>query len=178
VIAADETRRLTFLRHTQNDGDVLTLQGIAAAVQIGEQFAATTFSLVVVSGAQRTAQTAACVLASGRLPVARGVFVHAGFGSSDWDSWGRLIDKAGTADIQGLSQANPEFVAAAAAAIDEAITWTTAQLGSGGHALVISHSPLIELALWRITGAVTPSLSRGQWVTSEVPASPKRRSGG
>lgn len=158
-----EAHGITFLRHTENSLDSLTEAGVAAALDVGRQLSGDTFALVVTSGAQRTAQTAACVLASGNFRVAQGVHVVAGFGSADWQAWGDLIDRAGGAEVQALAAADPAMVEAAGAAIDEGLAWIRARLAGGQHALVVSHSPLIELAIWRMTGEPPSSFGRGQW---------------
>ncbi len=55
-------------RHTDNDGDVLTPDGVAAAVGIGRRLEGG-YNLVASSGAQRATQTVACLLAGLAEPV-------------------------------------------------------------------------------------------------------------
>jgi broad specificity phosphatase PhoE len=156
-------RNLIFLRHAENSGDALTDAGIVTALEVGEQLVKFPISLVVVSGAQRTAQTAACVLASGQIAVKQGVHVQAGFGSTDWTGWGKLMDGLGTNDIKELAEADQVMVDAAGEEVDAGIAWTRSRLGEGQHALIVSHNPIIELAIWRLTGTPPAPFARGQW---------------
>lgn len=171
MTTADSVRRLTLVRHTANVGDRLTETGIEAAVALGTELAGLEFSVAVTSGAQRTAQTAAGILAAGRLTVTQGVHVHDGFALADPDSWNQAIDDAGGPGIVGIRAAAPDLVSAAAASLAEAIAWTCARLDDGGHGLVVSHSPLIELAVWELTGSAPEPFARGQWVTVDAPVS-------
>jgi broad specificity phosphatase PhoE len=167
---AGRGRRLTLLRHTANAGDRLTDAGIEAAVALGAELAGTGFTLVVTSGAQRAAQTAACVLASGLLTVPLGVYVHEGFALADGAAWDEAINDAGGPEIMGIKAAAPALVGAAAAALSDAVTWTCDRLSKDGHALIVSHSPLIELAVWELTGTAPDPFERGQWVTVDGPS--------
>ena len=161
--ASDGERKLIFLRHAENSGDALTEAGIKSSLDIGKQLLKLPISLVVVSGAQRTAQTAACVLASGGIAAEQGVHVQTGFGSDDWASWGRLMDSLGTNDIKTIAQADPGIVHAASSAVDASIAWILARLGESKQALIVSHNPIVELAIWRLTGEPPAPFARGQW---------------
>ncbi len=152
----------TFLRHTLNDGDVLTDEGVAAAVAIGHSLADQAFPLVVVSGMQRAAQTAACVLAVGSASGQRGVFVHQGFGSDDWKGWGDLIKRTGSDDVQDLAKADAARYERVRQRVNEAMSWTADRLGSSGEALIVSHSPIIEFAIWELSGKPPAPFERGQ----------------
>ncbi|NNC91352.1 MAG: hypothetical protein HKN80_02545, partial [Acidimicrobiia bacterium] len=55
------TRTIELLRHTANDGDVLTADGIAAAIEIGRGLDGE-YALAASSGAQRATQTIGCLL--------------------------------------------------------------------------------------------------------------------
>ena len=55
-------RFLELRRHTDNDGDVLSPEGVTAAVTLGATLSGN-YEAVWTSGAQRAAQTPACLLA-------------------------------------------------------------------------------------------------------------------
>jgi len=55
-------KRIELRRHTDNDGDVLSPEGVRAAVQIGASLGGP-YELMVSSGAQRATQAAGCFLA-------------------------------------------------------------------------------------------------------------------
>ena len=67
-------------RHTNSDGDVLTDQGVAAALRIGAGLTGG-YPLGVSTGAQRATQTLACLLAALAQPVPSGVIVEPGLRS-------------------------------------------------------------------------------------------------
>ena len=64
-------------RHTDNDSDVLTAEGIAAALRLGSGLAGG-YRVAVSTGAQRATQTIGCLLAALGQPVPDGVVVAAG----------------------------------------------------------------------------------------------------
>lgn len=74
-------RTVELRRHTDNDGDVLSEKGIAAAVKIG-QVLTSSYRLIVSSGAQRATQAAACLLAGMGRRVDGGVRVDPPFSAA------------------------------------------------------------------------------------------------
>src|SRR5438128_9853483 len=64
------TKWVELRRHTASDGDVLTPDGIRAAVDIGNRLH-DRYDILVSSGAQRATQTIACMLAGMTHPVER-----------------------------------------------------------------------------------------------------------
>src|ERR687892_25717 len=62
-------RYVELRRHTDNDGDALTEDGVRAALEIGQQLAGG-YALLVSTGAQRATQTLACFACVLREPVA------------------------------------------------------------------------------------------------------------
>jgi hypothetical protein len=87
-------RRLEIRRHTDNDGDSLTEEGVSAALEIGARLEGP-YEVVVSTGAQRATQTAACFLAAGcgGLP-RRGERVSAVGGAPD-ETRGGAVPRAG-----------------------------------------------------------------------------------
>src|SRR2546425_4666088 len=78
MITVAMAKTVELRRHTASDGDLLTPDGVAAAVAIGERLNGA-YDLVVSSGAQRATQTLACFLAGLGRPQPSGVTVDGGF---------------------------------------------------------------------------------------------------
>ena len=73
-------REIELRRHTDADGDVLTAEGVAAALETGARLQGG-YQLAVSSGAQRATQTLACFLAALGRQVPGGVVVEPGLRS-------------------------------------------------------------------------------------------------
>ncbi|HEY3070650.1 MAG TPA: histidine phosphatase family protein, partial [Gaiellaceae bacterium] len=82
-------------RHTDADGDVLTPEGVRAAVEIGSHLTGG-YDVLVSSGAQRATQTLACFLAGLGEKVLRGVVVEPGLRSAAEERWRAAYEKAGS----------------------------------------------------------------------------------
>lgn len=147
-------------RHTASDGDVLTPDGVAAAVAIGERLDGT-YDLIVSSGAQRATQTIACFLAGldGRQPC--GVTVEAGFRSTQEDRWRDTAKRSGGGSLEAFIRAEPDLVADEANTLGEALRRVLDQLPDGGRALVVGHSPMHEAAVYGLTGTIVAPISKG-----------------
>jgi broad specificity phosphatase PhoE len=63
VSVAPVGREIELRRHTDADGDVLTAEGVGAALEIGARLGGE-YHLAVSTGAQRATQTLACFLAA------------------------------------------------------------------------------------------------------------------
>src|SRR5918999_827415 len=80
-------------RHTDNDGDTLTADGVAAALRVGAGLAGG-YRVAVSTGAQRATQTVGCLLAALGQAVPDGVGVEPGLRSQREDRW-RAIGREG-----------------------------------------------------------------------------------
>ena len=94
-------------RHTDNDGDVLTPDGVRAAIEIGARLTGG-YDLLVSTGAQRATQTLACFLSGLGEKVSQGVVVEPGLRSAVEDRWRAAYEKAGSGDLSALREADPE----------------------------------------------------------------------
>lgn len=149
-------------RHTANDGDVLTPEGIDAARAIGAGLVGP-YDLLISSGAQRATQTLACFLAV--MPSAQpapGVEVDARFRSDVEDRWRDAYERAGAGDIASFRTADPDLVAAEAAIFADALRAAFGRLPDGGRALVVGHSPMLECAIFGLTGRGVDPLGKGE----------------
>jgi phosphohistidine phosphatase SixA len=150
-------------RHTDNDGDVLTPEGVLAAIQIGSRLTGG-YDVLVSTGAQRATQTLACFLAGLGEKVGRGVVVEPRLRSDVEDRWRAAYEKAGSGDLPALREADPELVEEDSASLGAALRRVFDALPGGGRALVVGHSPTNEAAVLGLTGEVVEPISKGEGV--------------
>jgi hypothetical protein len=147
-------------RHTEADGDVLTLEGVRAAVELGSGLVGG-YEVLVSTGAQRATQTLACFLAGLGEKVRGGVVVEPGLRSGAEDRWRAAYEKAGSGALQALREADPELVEEDSAALAAALRRVLDGLPEGGRALVAGHSPSNEAAVFGLAGQVVEPISKG-----------------
>jgi phosphohistidine phosphatase SixA len=157
------TRVVELRRHTDNEGDVLSDEGIASAIEIGATLHGD-YELAVTSGAQRATQTIACFQASLGQTIAQGVIVEARFKSEVEDRWRDAYERGGGGDIASFLEADPELVASEAAVLSAALADLFQRLPEGARALVVGHSPMQEAAVFGLTGEKIEPLSKGAGV--------------
>lgn len=150
-------------RHFKNDGDVLTADGVAAAVRAGKAMTGR-YQLAVSSGAQRATQAVACLLAGHGKAVAGGAIVDPGLRSAHEARWMELITEAGGDDLAAVRALDPDFVASEAAALSDVLRRVLDALDEGEAAVVVGHSPTNEAAVLGLTGQVVAPLAKGKGV--------------
>jgi len=150
-------------RHTDNDGDALTAEGVAAALRIGAGLTGG-YRLGVSTGAQRATQTLACFLAALGQPVPGGVIVDPGLRSQREERWRAAYQRAGSGELEALRAADPELVDQDAASLGAALRRVLEELGEGDRALIVGHSPTNEAAVLGLTGQVVAPLAKGAGV--------------
>ncbi len=150
-------------RHTANDGDLLTLEGIADAVAIGRRLSGR-YEVVVSSGAQRATQTAGCFVAGLGEEVPGGLVVEPRLRSEAEDRWRELYREAGAGDLESLRGVDAAFVDADAHRLGSGLAAIFERLGDGGRALAIGHSPTNEAAIFGLTGVVVDPMAKGAGV--------------
>ena len=158
------SRILEIRRHTDNDGDQLTQDGVDAALRIGRDELEGPYALAVSSGAQRATQTIACLLAGFGSPVPGGVVVDDGFRSSREDEWRAAYGEAGSGHLDDFARVAPALVEQDGAVLAEALERVLAHLGDGERALVVGHSPTSEAAVRSLTGITIEPLGKGDAV--------------
>lgn len=161
------TRTIRLLRHTDNDGDVLTDEGVAAALRIGAELRGE-YALAVSTGAQRATQTLACMLAHPGIEVRRGVIVEPGLRSDHEDRWREAYAEAGGGELADFRRVAAEFVDSEAATLGAALQRVVDRLDDGERALVVGHSPTNEAAVLGLTGKEIASLGKGDAVEIAV----------
>jgi broad specificity phosphatase PhoE len=150
-------------RHTDADGDVLTPDGVQAALEIGSRLTGA-YDLLVSTGAQRATQTLACLLAGLGEKVPRGVVVEPGLRSDFEERWRAAYQKAGSGDLRALREADPELVEEDSAVLAAALRRVLDALPEGGRALVVGHSPMNEAAVLGLVGEIVEPISKGDGV--------------
>src|SRR5919198_6075540 len=156
-------RYVELRRHTDADGDVLTSDGVRAALAIGAGLTGG-YEIGVTSGAQRATQTLACFLAGLGEKLPGGVVVEPGLRSSVEDRWRAAYEKAGSGTLEALREADPELVEQDSAALAVALRRVLDALRDGGRALVAGHSPTNEAAVLGLTGEIVGPISKGEGV--------------
>jgi broad specificity phosphatase PhoE len=156
-------REIELRRHTDNDGDVLTADGVRAALEIGSRLAGG-YDLAVSTGAQRATQTLSCFLCALGETVPGGVVVEHGLRSQVEDRWRAAYERAGSGELEALRSADPELVEEDSAVLGAALRNVLVRLAEGRRALVVGHSPTNEAAVLGLTGQVVPALAKGAGV--------------
>jgi broad specificity phosphatase PhoE len=156
-------REVELRRHTDADGDVLTADGVTAALEIGARLRGG-YQLAVSTGAQRATQTLACFLAALGEQVPGGVVVEPGLRSQVEDRWRAAYQKAGSGALGALREADPELVAEDSERLGAALRRVFDALPDGGRALVVGHSPTNEAAVLGLTGEIVAPLAKGAGV--------------
>jgi broad specificity phosphatase PhoE len=157
------TKAVELRRHTDTDGDLLTPEGVQAALEVGAGLDGP-YELFVSSGAQRSTQTLACFLARLGAPVPGGVIVESGLRSASEGRWREIYAATGKPDLESFRAADPEFVEAEEAQLGAALRRIFAALSEGGRALAVGHSPTNEAAVHALTGQVVTPLAKGAGV--------------
>jgi broad specificity phosphatase PhoE len=157
------SREVELRRHTDADGDVLTAEGVAAALAIGARLRGG-YELAVSTGAQRATQTLACFLAALGQRVPGGVVVEPGLRSQVEDRWRAAYRKAGSGALEALRDADPQLVAEESERLGAALRSVLDRLPDGGRALVVGHSPTNEAAVLGLTGEIVAPLAKGAGV--------------
>jgi broad specificity phosphatase PhoE len=153
-------KEIELRRHTDADEDVLTDEGVAAALDIGARLAGR-YDVAISTGAQRATQTLACFLAALGEQVTRGVVVESGLRSQVEDRWRAAYQEAGSGELAALREADPHLVAEDSERLGAALRRVLDGLPEGGRALVVGHSPTNEAAILGLTGAIVPPLAKG-----------------
>jgi broad specificity phosphatase PhoE len=157
------TRYVELRRHTDAAGDVLTPDGVRAAVEIGARLRGG-YDLLVSTGAQRATQTLACFVAALGQRVPGGVVVETGLRSEREERWREAYRKAGSGELEAMRRADPELVEQDSAVLGEALGRVLDGLPDGGRALVVGHSPTNEAAVLGLTGEIVGPIAKGAGV--------------
>ena len=156
-------RYLEIRRHTDNDGDQLTPEGVAAAEEIGRTRLHPPYALFVSTGAARATQMVTILRAAAGqedTPVRD----EAGLRSVVEDRWREASKASGGGDLEAMRKVDPTLVEQETTMLGAALRGVLDQLPGGGRALVIGHSPTNEAAVLGLTGELVPPMGKGDGV--------------
>jgi broad specificity phosphatase PhoE len=156
-------RYVELRRHTESDGDMLTEEGVRAALAIGRRLAGP-YALFASSGAQRATQTLACFACMLAEPVSGGLIIEPGLRSGIEDRWRAAYQTAGTGELSALREADPELVRDDSERLAAGLRQILARLPEGARALAVGHSPTNEAAVFGLTGELVAPMSKGAGV--------------
>ena len=154
------TKEVELRRHTDAHEDVLTGEGVSAALEIGAGLQGG-YHIAVSTGAQRATQTLACFLAALGQRVPGGVVVEQGLRSQVEDRWRAAYEKADSGELDAMREADPELVAEDSERLGAALRSVFERLPDDGRALVVGHSPTNEAAMFGLTGEIVAPLTKG-----------------
>ncbi|HEV3401930.1 MAG TPA: histidine phosphatase family protein [Acidimicrobiales bacterium] len=154
---------LELRRHTDDDDDALSAEGVRRALEIGATLHGR-YDLLVSTGAQRATQTLGCFLAALGEKVPGGVVVEEGLRSKVEDRWKAAYQDAGSGEIEALRAADPELVEQDSAELSSGLRRVFGRLADGGRVLVVGHSPTNEAAVLGLTGEAVSPMSKGDGV--------------
>ena len=154
------TKYLELRRHTDNDDDALSADGVRQALEIGAELEGN-YDVLVSTGAQRATQTLACFLAALGQMVPDGVQVETGLRSQHEDRWRAAFRKAGSGELGALRAADPDLVERDSATLAAALRRVFERVPDGGRALVVGHSPTNEAAVFGLMGEIVSPMAKG-----------------
>ena len=156
-------RYVEIRRHTDNDGDQLTDDGIAAAEEIGRSGLHPPYALFVSTGAGRANQMVEILrAAAGQVDVP----VHAATGlrSLVEDRWREASKAADGGGVEAMRQVDPNLVEKETQLLGSELRSVVEHLADGERALVVGHSPTNEAAVLGLTGAEVAPLGKGEGI--------------
>ena len=156
-------RYVEIRRHTDNDGDQLTADGVSAAEDIARTGLHPPYTLFVSTGAARTHQMATILRTAAGLEEVP-VRAAAGLRSAVEDRWREASKASGGGDLEAMRRIDPVLVEQETTVLGRALRGLLEQLPEGGRALVIGHSPTNEAAVLGLTGQLVQPLGKGHGV--------------
>jgi broad specificity phosphatase PhoE len=151
-------KAITFLRHAARakDVDALSPEGRVQAEDAGRHLSAH-YAFVFVSPARRAAETVAWLLRGSRHVLPPHAVVP-GLASEAEDRWRAAAKAAGSSRIDVVMATDPELVTVEAERLARVVEDLFGRVPEGGSALAVGHSPLIEAAVYGLTGVVIEPL--------------------
>ncbi|HEX7189849.1 MAG TPA: hypothetical protein VF423_16695 [Actinomycetes bacterium] len=156
-------RYVEIRRHTDNDGDQLSSDGIAAAEEIGRTALHPPYALFVSTGAARANQMVEILRAAagqGDAPV----HAETGLRSTVEDRWREASKATDGGNVEAMRRVDPDLVEKESQLLGSALRGVVEQLVDGERALVVGHSPTNEAAVLGLTGTEVAPLGKGEGV--------------
>jgi phosphohistidine phosphatase SixA len=156
-------RYLELYRHTDNDGDQLSADGIASAQQIGRERLHPPYDLFVSTGARRATEMLEILRDAAGQHDAQ-VIQQTGLRSVVEDRWRNAAKTAGSSEVEKIRLVDPELVEKETLYLGDALRRVVDWLPDGGRALVVGHSPTNEAAVLGVTATPIAPLGKGDGV--------------
>jgi broad specificity phosphatase PhoE len=157
-------RYIELRRHTDNNGDELTAQGVADAQAIGREGLQPPYAAFISSGAARATQMVTILRHAARQddsPISE----MTGLRSTVEDRWRTAAKAAGKgATVEQIRGVDPDLVEHEQRLLGAALRGIVESLPEGGRALVVGHSPTNEAAVAGLTGQTVEPLAKGAGV--------------
>ncbi len=145
-------------RHTDNDDDQLSDEGVRQARAVAERLTPP-YDLYVSTGAGRATQT--LEIWQHEVGAASPVQTELGLRSEHEDRWKDTYAAAESPELARMLETDSDFVHADAASLGAALGSVFDRLPENGTALVCGHSPTNEAAVLGLTGVVVDALDKG-----------------
>jgi phosphohistidine phosphatase SixA len=157
-------RYVELRRHTDNDGDKLSEQGVADAEAIGKTGLHPPYAAFVSTGAERATEMLRILRrAAGQDDVP--ITVETGLRSSVEDRWREAAKAAGKgASIEEMRAVDPDLVEHETQLLGSVLRRVVEGLPQGGRALVVGHSPTNEAAVLGLAGQTIAAMGKGEGV--------------
>ena len=157
-------RYVELRRHTDNNGDRLSPQGVADAEVIGRGGLHPPYAAFASTGAGRATQMLE-ILRHAAGQDATPITPMTGLRSSVEDRWREAARAAGRgADLDAIRAIDPDLVERESWLLGSVLRQVVDGLPVGGRALVVGHSPTNEAAVLGLAGLVVPPLGKGKGV--------------
>jgi hypothetical protein len=157
-------RYVELRRHTDNDGDKLSEQGVLDAEAIGETGLHPPYAAFVSTGAERaSAMLGILRRAAGQDEIP--ITTQTGLRSGVEDRWREAAKAAGKgASIEEMRAVDPDLVEHETRLLGWALQQVVEGLPEGGRALVVGHSPTNEAAVSGLVGQTIAAMGKGEGV--------------
>ena len=157
-------RYVELRRHSDNDGDKLSEQGVADAEAIGKTGLHPPYAAFVSTGAERATEMLRILRrAAGQDDVP--ITVETGLRSSVEDRWRETANAAGKgASIEEMRAVDPDLVEHETQLLGSVLRRAVEGLPQGGRALVVGHSPTNEAAVLGLAGQTIAAMGKGEGV--------------
>lgn len=161
-------RALEVRRHAPRDKeeDRLTPEGQQLAEEVGRNLPGG-YSVIYTSPAKRAAETVAWFLKGLGQPLPEDHGVSEGLGSPVEDRWKAAAKAAGSSRMDRVEVVDRDLVEQESRRLGEATRQLLASVPDDARGLAVGHSPLIEAAVYGLTGSLIEPLSECEGVLLE-----------
>jgi broad specificity phosphatase PhoE len=159
-----DMRYVELRRHTDNDGDHLSEQGVADAEGIGQTGLHPPYAMFISTGAERASEMLSILRhAAGQDEIP--ITTETALRSVVEDRWREAAKAAGKgASLEEIRSVDPDLVEKESQLLGAALQRVVEGLSDDGRALVVGHSPTNEAAVCGLTNQVIAPLGKGEGV--------------